>query len=148
MPVNASAPAERPIIAGRKQKPEQLFPVWSPAGVKEEHTRPNCNDLIRFHGYTDYDPAAHSAQSVNQVAEQMGVQLAKPVNPQLNALRSMALELGITVDPTWGLRKLKEMIDAQTRATQVREMRAMTGETKPAVEPKTAGAVPSTSKSV
>lgn len=95
--------------------------IWAPDGHSEEHTRENAADLCRRPGpgqspWTYSKPGEATEATEATEAGPRRPLPAKPSEPlppsEFVLLREEAKALGITVEPTWGKKRLREEIAA------------------------------------
>lgn len=97
--------------------------VWPPNGGEPEvHDSFNARDLIRLHGWTDIDPnaakAAAEAPSETDEGEEVydesaeNAELLEAAAKKLQAHRDVLNRMGVKYNKNWGLRRLKEEIEA------------------------------------
>lgn len=98
--------------------------VWPPnGGPPEIHDSFNARDLIRLHGWTDVDPAgpkdpAGEVQVDSDADDQVydesseNAELLEAAAKKLQAHRDVLNRLGVKYNKNWGLRRLKEEIEA------------------------------------
>lgn len=126
-----SAITSPPIQNNSRRAAAPTFPVWSPSGEMQMHTRENINDLVRHLGWFQKDPIylveqanrmkAH-AESVlaaagkvapgTGTAPQATAQQNEAATPRLTVLRKELSDAGGIPDPTWGVAKLEQALVA------------------------------------
>lgn len=93
--------------------------VWPPNGGKpEEHYRFNAVDLVRHAGWSYSDPAQRTAREVKIKQLIDGDEKLPQGYTQLDVWRKQAQDLGVRVDPSWGIRKLQHEIEQVKRASR------------------------------
>lgn len=128
------ATIQSPVLQNTKRAAEPMFPVWDLAGVKHLMTQPNINDKVRHCGWYQKDPSYLVAQAQAMQARAAGIlaaadqarqapatptpeAAAQPVDdgslPRLTGLRKELSDAGGIPDPTWGVARLQQAIDAK-----------------------------------
>lgn len=123
----------QPIFPEEMEHPRPIPPtvrIWAPDGHSEVHTRFNAADLCRRPGpgqapWSYSPPVKEDAVPPEEVDPETGARRARradapsapPAPPsELQLLRAQAAALGITIDATWGKKKLRDEIAAASPA--------------------------------